>query len=176
MTARQLEYQAYLKTPHWLNLSAQVKTRDGWKCVMCGGKDILDAHHKIYRARFEDSLPEDLITLCRACHEKAHGIRSATKTKPAQPVKTQAPAMFSSLGELLQARSCRQITRQRFLAERERLTGNGGPCTSKNKLRKRPKKKKRGKKPKPFNPYHKPWHYVRNETGGKWVSRGNSSN
>lgn len=74
MTKRQFAYSQYLKSDHWLKLRDAVIKRDGAKCVACGSRFPLTAHHKFYRRRFEDSLESDLITLCIDCHEKEHKI------------------------------------------------------------------------------------------------------
>lgn len=71
MTSRQQAYREFLATDFWKNLSRAVKERDG-KCVRCGGVERLVAHHKLYRERWEDTLPEDLETLCFACHQDEH--------------------------------------------------------------------------------------------------------
>lgn len=52
-----------------------VKDRDGWKCVDCGSEKDLHAHHiKSWRKYPEHRYDLDNgKTLCRPCHEKAHG-------------------------------------------------------------------------------------------------------
>jgi hypothetical protein len=52
--------------------------RDGFKCVECGSKKNLNAHHIIHWAETErgDPLRFDVnngVTLCKKCHLKAHG-------------------------------------------------------------------------------------------------------
>lgn len=83
MTPRQIAYSAYLLSGHWKELRQTVLARDGFRCVRCPAKKHLQAHHRIYRNRFEDSQPEDLITLCRHCHEIEHGIglKKQSRTK-----------------------------------------------------------------------------------------------
>lgn len=74
MTDGQIAYLEYLKSEHWRVLRRAVIHRDGMKCVRCPARVRLQAHHKFYRDRFEDSIPDDLITLCRTCHRAEHGI------------------------------------------------------------------------------------------------------
>lgn len=74
MTPRQIEYQQYRMTEHWKMLRQAVFFRDGFRCVRCPSEMNLQPHHLFYRERFEDSIPADLITLCRDCHETEHGI------------------------------------------------------------------------------------------------------
>lgn len=55
--------------------SEEVKRRDGYKCVLCGSPDGLNAHH-IKPVSLYPECRNDLdngITLCRACHLKKHG-------------------------------------------------------------------------------------------------------
>jgi len=49
--------------PNWKKIAFQVKARDGHRCVLCGSKKRLVAHHTR-----EKAIPENLMTLCRACH------------------------------------------------------------------------------------------------------------
>jgi hypothetical protein len=68
------DYLEYLQSEHWLELHQRVIERDGGKCTRCPSRVRLQAHHLFYRARWEDSLLSDLVTLCRPCHEKEHGL------------------------------------------------------------------------------------------------------
>jgi len=41
---------------------------------MCSSHDAtLDVHHKTYE-NYGDERPEDLVVLCRSCHQKVHGV------------------------------------------------------------------------------------------------------
>lgn len=93
MTPRQIEYRAYLKTDHWKELRAEVLNRDGCRCVHCQKKKgCLHVHHRFYRSRFEDSIADDLITLCERCHKVEHGLAKPKKIKaPKQPKKIKGP-------------------------------------------------------------------------------------
>jgi hypothetical protein len=64
-------YHYYLKTDAWKRKRAEVLGRDGNKCQGCSSTDSLHVHHVTYERIF-DELPEDLVTLCKSCHEKAH--------------------------------------------------------------------------------------------------------
>lgn len=69
----QKRYREFLKTEFWKCLSDRVK-RGVTRCQKCGRKSKhLEAHHVIYRARWEDTLEEDLVVICRGCHLRAHG-------------------------------------------------------------------------------------------------------
>lgn len=73
-TERQLAYARYLKSVHWAQLRHAVLTRDGFRCQHkgCGSPRRVEPHHKFYRERFEDSQPEDLISLCHRHHKAVH--------------------------------------------------------------------------------------------------------
>lgn len=81
MTEGQKAYAKYRESAHWERLRLEVLRRDGHVCVRCGSGRKTEPHHIIYRARFEDSIPADLITLCRSCHKKAHGITTPDKPR-----------------------------------------------------------------------------------------------
>ena len=68
-------YAEFLKTKYWAKVSARVLKRDKRRCKMCGSKKDLNVHHKTYANHFRElSHMDDLITLCRTCHKKVHGI------------------------------------------------------------------------------------------------------
>ena len=72
------EYKRLLGTDRWRNFANEVKRRDGYKCVKCGGTQTLQAHHKIY---YQNRLPWDysidfLETLCSKCHLEEHKTKS----------------------------------------------------------------------------------------------------
>ncbi len=46
--------------------------RDGGRCVKCGCGDDLHIHHIIHRENGGTNNPDNLITLCAACHAEEH--------------------------------------------------------------------------------------------------------
>lgn len=66
-------------TQHPLNVSSRkqaVRERDQRRCVNChrDGSDItLDVHHIVPRGRGGSHRLSNMITLCRQCHDAAHG-------------------------------------------------------------------------------------------------------
>ena len=65
-------YLKYLKSPIWKELRDTVCERDNQRCTKCDKKGELHVHHLTYERLFDEEL-EDLITLCKLCHEEAHG-------------------------------------------------------------------------------------------------------
>jgi hypothetical protein len=65
------KYMEYLVSPHWQELRVQTIAERGNKCERCGGEVKIDLHHKTYKNKGHEK-PEDLILLCRKCHEKQH--------------------------------------------------------------------------------------------------------
>ena len=66
----------YLKSPQWQRLRGQVWKRAVGVCERCGTAPIVDTHHKTYE-RSGNELLDDLLGVCRMCHETIHGIRRA---------------------------------------------------------------------------------------------------
>jgi hypothetical protein len=62
---------AYLQSPQWKMKAAQVKTRDGYKCIVTGITTQLEVHHITY-ARLGDEDLSDLVTITRKVHQKIH--------------------------------------------------------------------------------------------------------
>lgn len=75
---RKARYDAYLLTPHWRNLRFRLFRSRGHQCQACSrdGKEFpIDAHHLVYRDPLESGMVDDLMGLCRRCHELAHTMR-----------------------------------------------------------------------------------------------------
>ena len=67
-------YPRYLSSVAWKSKRREVLVRDGYRC-QCGAV-ATEVHHKNYDTVGNEAL-EDLISLCRGCHEKRHGIASS---------------------------------------------------------------------------------------------------
>ena len=58
----------------WQRIARYVRRRDGHRCAKCGRRGVvLHVHHKTPVSRGGRHWPWNLITLCAACHERAHG-------------------------------------------------------------------------------------------------------
>ncbi len=58
---------------NWKEVAAGIRRRDGYACKSCGAQDTeLHVHHIIYLSNFGTNQQSNLVTLCRACHEKEH--------------------------------------------------------------------------------------------------------
>lgn len=68
-------YAKFLKTSYWKKVRLLVFKRDGFKCVICGSTENINVHHSTYKHHFDElNHLDDLITLCKNCHNEAHGI------------------------------------------------------------------------------------------------------
>ena len=54
------------------SLRQQILRRDGWKCQSCGAMANLEVHHMEVRSHLGADSENNLITLCTACHSRAH--------------------------------------------------------------------------------------------------------
>lgn len=62
----------YLKSEHWSNLRIAKLAAEDAKCRKCGYRDLSnDIHHLLYRRLYDVTL-DDLVVLCRKCHERVH--------------------------------------------------------------------------------------------------------
>lgn len=68
-------YLSYLQTEHWEWLRREVFDRFGHHCLVCGSNDKVDAHHLLYRD-LTDCIPDDLMPLCRRCHDLCHAAKA----------------------------------------------------------------------------------------------------
>lgn len=67
-------YIAQRNDPEVAEWRKVVLSRDGYKCRKCGSVEKIEAHHLLRWIDFPHArlLPENGITLCRACHHDAH--------------------------------------------------------------------------------------------------------
>ena len=61
------DYLRYLISDQWQERRRRALERDGYRCQSCGYR-AYDVHHLTY-ARFGEEADEDLISLCRSCHD-----------------------------------------------------------------------------------------------------------
>lgn len=69
------KYVEYLKTAWWQKIRLERLKIDGYKCVNCGTEKNIQVHHTDYsNGWFHEDPRQDLVTLCKKCHEeKVHG-------------------------------------------------------------------------------------------------------
>jgi 5-methylcytosine-specific restriction endonuclease McrA len=64
----------YMEQEEWRVRRVQALTRAGYKCQTCSSRDTtLDVPHNGYQT-YGDERPQDLVVLCRSCHQKVHGV------------------------------------------------------------------------------------------------------
>lgn len=82
------EYHALLETDYWKGYSYSIIKERNFTCEDCGRafpneRNKLQVHHLVYRDVNPWSYkPEELVVLCRECHEKRHGIIPKDTLKP----------------------------------------------------------------------------------------------
>lgn len=77
---RDMPYRDYLETEHWGKLRNQVLTRDAHQCRDCGSRRNLHIHHLTYVRLGRERL-DDLLTLCKGCHEVRHPEKNSTSPR-----------------------------------------------------------------------------------------------
>lgn len=58
--------------PQWDAIREVALQRDNYTCQDCGNRDDLAVHHIVPWAKTQDNSLSNLVTLCRACHSRAH--------------------------------------------------------------------------------------------------------
>lgn len=68
-------YNSYLQSDQWKQRARACYERAAWKCELCGmpvsQTHSIQAHHLTYE-RVGHELPQDLIALCKTCHQRQH--------------------------------------------------------------------------------------------------------
>ena len=71
---RKQKYFEYLQSVEWYVKRNAKLWIANYKCQLCNKKEShLHVHHTTYK-NVGNERPEDLIVLCKACHEKFHNI------------------------------------------------------------------------------------------------------
>ena len=67
-----ITYSEYLSTAHWKELrERKLASKTSYRCYACGKRSGLELHHKTYKRIGKEWL-NDVIWLCRDCHESTH--------------------------------------------------------------------------------------------------------
>ena len=66
------EYIDYLKSDDWKERRKQLMEEVDWVCYKCGEK-ATQLHHLNYNNLGEEVLDEDVIAVCKDCHDEIHG-------------------------------------------------------------------------------------------------------
>lgn len=66
-----VDYKEYIKSTAWYQKKLARLKKDKYTCQKCGDTEFLEVHHLTYD-NLGDEPMEDLITVCRDCHQKIH--------------------------------------------------------------------------------------------------------
>ena len=101
---REEGYDAFLNTRYWKLLSKHVREVAGLSCQLCGRCDeALHCHHRTYKHfGYEiEFWKEDLICLCKDCHEKFHDKLTHEEIVPKDHNAWRGSAVLEKIIELL---------------------------------------------------------------------------
>jgi len=79
-------YDEYLLSSTWKKIRKKILKRDDYKCQICG-KPANEVHHKRYRKWGEEN-EDDLIAICKTCHEAKHKEKKKKPRNNARRIKT----------------------------------------------------------------------------------------
>lgn len=72
----------FLKSEQWQNVRLEALAREGGKCQICGEESISnDAHHVWYPDNIYETKSDQLVILCRPCHDFVHAMLPECKTR-----------------------------------------------------------------------------------------------
>lgn len=87
---RKEEYRKFLKSGEWRDQRDETLDRSSGFCEFCGAV-AMNAHHVKYPKKFDENDPNNLVAVCKRCHELSHGIRSMEKIVDAKLMTDLAP-------------------------------------------------------------------------------------
>lgn len=79
MNERMERYSAYMHGDHWPKLRAASISERGYRCEVCHKRDFINCHHVTYRDPLESCTTDDIMVLCRRCHNLAHSLPSINR-------------------------------------------------------------------------------------------------
>lgn len=68
-------YHEYLTSPAWLEFRSRIFEERGRQCDFCESEVDINLHHMTYERVGHES-DDDVIVVCKVCHEAIHGIDS----------------------------------------------------------------------------------------------------
>lgn len=87
-------YRKYLQSPEWKEKRARVLAAANYRCELCKRKKATQVHHLTYKRIFKEP-PEDLIAICRFCHDEKHPdypeVQKRIKRRMKMPKKVKCP-------------------------------------------------------------------------------------
>lgn len=76
----------------WLARARRIRIADNMQCHDCAATDVeLHVHHIVHRSSFGSDRQENLVTLCRACHENLHGREFGGDDLESSPIEMGEP-------------------------------------------------------------------------------------
>ena len=88
-----LDYKAYLRSKHWLDLRKCALRRAHNQCEACTSTERLNVHHKTYR-RLEHEKLKDLRVLCKWCHLNVHEIARKISRRSSEAALHDATRLY----------------------------------------------------------------------------------
>ena len=67
------EYKNYIASDRWARKKQKYFQKHKKECSACGQKNNIHLHHKTY-SRLTIERPNDLVPICKSCHDKIHMI------------------------------------------------------------------------------------------------------
>ncbi|ELR70196.1 hypothetical protein C900_03881 [Fulvivirga imtechensis AK7] len=71
VNSRYYKYHSYIASDEWRKKRKLVLERDHYLCQECKERPAEEVHHKTYNNLFDEPL-EDLVSLCKKCHDEVH--------------------------------------------------------------------------------------------------------
>ena len=102
----QVNYYKYLESEKWKKKRDARLRIDRFTCQTCCATDRLEVHHKHYESLGREDVDDDLITLCRECHEAItsvmRGRRYGERCHTTQDHQRMTPVVENRRGENVQ--------------------------------------------------------------------------
>lgn len=121
-------YEIFLAQDFWKEFSRKKRDMVG-RCQDCGTTDNLQAHHLVYRENWFDVQSDDLVVLCRACHEKRHGIAervAVVKKKKKKQWRKRLPGKLGKMAHQIHVEMKRRGKRRPSYKKKQELRAKLG--------------------------------------------------
>jgi|688.fasta_scaffold1037602_2 5-methylcytosine-specific restriction endonuclease McrA len=110
------KYKSYLKSKEWFAIRESLFLARGKRCEKCLVTKNLHIHHLHYRNIYNEK-PEDLLIVCRDCHNKIHNINPSTGKKILDKKSKKKKKKKTTLRERRKANILKEIQANRRYLE-----------------------------------------------------------
>ncbi len=96
-----MDYEEYLKSDQWKKLIEEAYVKAGGSCSLCWGKPEA-VHHIKYPKDLKDDDLDNLIAVCKRCHDILHGIPTKEEKSNGEYVSAEKLGNYAKIKKMME--------------------------------------------------------------------------